>query len=76
LQKNSNIIFGEIDGTKNELEGLISVEGFPEVILFMKDKSFSPIKFEGNMKVYEMKDFLRLHMDDDFVEEDEQQPDL
>ena len=68
LRNNEEIVFAEIDGTKNEMEGLVSVEGFPEILLYLKDRSYAPIKYEGELKVNELKDFLRSHLESDYIE--------
>lgn len=74
-----NLIIAQIDGTKNDVEGVI-VDGFPTIYLYGVGNDQNGVAYGGELSVKGITKFLQKQMGDDFLhrasDDDTTDPDL
>ena len=67
LASNPNIVLGDFDGTLNEVDE-ITIEGYPTILWYGKNKSDEPVKFAGGRDKTGIIDWIKDHTEYDWVE--------
>jgi hypothetical protein len=74
LLNNPNIILAKVDSTGNEVAGL-SIQGYPTLKWWRKDKSLGPIDFNGGRNAEGILEWIKEHTEYPWVDADSETTD-
>lgn len=63
----SDLIVAKIDGTKNEVKGLV-IDGYPSMYFYPKGKGKTPIHYNGKRTLKAMTNFIKKKLGKDWKE--------
>ena len=58
MSEEKNLIFAEIEGSENEVDG-IEIDFFPTVMLFQSENKANPIIFKGERTINQLTEFIK-----------------
>ena len=67
LASNANVVLAKVDSTENEIEG-VDIQGFPTVKFYRKDKSATPLSFNGERTALGIVQWIKEHTEYEWAE--------